>query len=703
MKLSQRIRAAARAWVVGSVAVDPSDTYWGRDQTDYSPGEYGDYISTSNAVYTCCTLRADLLAQLGRPVLYRQASSGDRTEVTTGNLYALLQKVNPFWTYSRLARMTSYSLDLWGVCYWFVERGQSGRGTPREIWWVRPDRVKPIIDSVNYISGYLYEPVTGMQPRRYEPSEVIWMPNPNPVDEFAGLSPLAAARLSADTASAMMKSNRAMFANGMNLGGFIQPAEGGTFTLEQAEELERTISRRFQGVDKAHKWLVMRALFQMVPSGVTQKDAEYLGGLNWTLEDVARAYRIPLDLVGGQRTYQNVEGAMKAVWTHAVLPQASFIAEEITEKLLPMFGDADVAEFDTSDIAVLQEDRGEIVTQMQALNGMGVPLNVLLQEYQPNLLPRKGDGYAWGDVWWAPMSLVPVRDAEEETVEPPPPAGPPPPPEQAPPEEDEPPVEEEAARSAHRAIEYGSDAHVRIWKRFVRRTESYEGKVGAVVVDLLKRQRDSIVDKLKAGRGVRQDPVDVDGLWDRDYWERVFRTEMYAVIMYMVADIGNAALEDLGLSLAFDSSSNQAVDFLRNRAQRFAQQVNETTWERLKRSLIDGIRDGEGIPELADRVNTEMGDRIRSSRETIARTEVIGASNGGTLEAWRQSGVVRGKTWLAALDERTRDSHVRAHGQTVALNENFMLDAGSGPAPGQIGVAAEDINCRCTMTAVLDV
>lgn len=96
-----------------------------------------------------------------------------------------------------------------------------------------------------------------------------------------------------------------------------------------------------------------------------------------------------------------------------------------------------------------------------------------------------------------------------------------------------------------------------------------------------------------------------------------------------------------------------------------------------------------------------MGDRIKSTAENIARTEAIGAANGGTLEAWIKSGVVARKTWLASLDDRTRDSHREAHGQTVDLDEDFEVGGGHGPAPGQIGIAEEDIQCRCTMAAVV--
>jgi len=54
--------------------------------------------------------------------------------------------------------------------------------------------------------------------------------------------------------------------------------------------------------------------------------------------------------------------------------------------------------------------------------------------------------------------------------------------------------------------------------------------------------------------------------------------------------------------------------------------------------------------------------------------------------------VVKGKVWLAALDDRTRETHVQAHGQERALDEDFEVGAGSGPAPGQIGLPEEIAN-----------
>ena len=118
--------------------------------------------------------------------------------------------------------------------------------------------------------------------------------------------------------------------------------------------------------------------------------------------------------------------------------------------------------------------------------------------------------------------------------------------------------------------------------------------------------------------------------------------------------------------------------------------------------MAQNIEDGDGLDGLMESVDEIMGDKIKSSAETIARTESISALNEGTLEGWQEGGVTS-KTWLAAMDDRTRETHAEMHGQTVDIDEDFESpDGASGPCPGSLGEAGEDINCRCSMTAGFD-
>jgi SPP1 gp7 family putative phage head morphogenesis protein len=187
--------------------------------------------------------------------------------------------------------------------------------------------------------------------------------------------------------------------------------------------------------------------------------------------------------------------------------------------------------------------------------------------------------------------------------------------------------------------------------------------------------------------------------FDRDEWEERFADQAIDPLKVIVSDAGGRVYGELGIGGSFDVSSPATTKFIKQRAQRFAERVNETTWSKLRTSLAEGEKAGETIDQLSDRVRTIMRGRIRSDAETIARTEVIGGLNGGALEAARQSGVVKSKRWLAALDSRTRDTHAATHGEVVPLDDDFSL---GGPAPGQIGDPAEDIQCRCTLVFEVD-
>ena len=118
--------------------------------------------------------------------------------------------------------------------------------------------------------------------------------------------------------------------------------------------------------------------------------------------------------------------------------------------------------------------------------------------------------------------------------------------------------------------------------------------------------------------------------------------------------------------------------------------------------MTEGFENGEGYKDLAARVQDEfeLADSWRA--ETIARTEVIGSSNFASFNAYEQSGVVPGKQWVSTLDDRVRDSHEALNGEIVPIDEPFKIGSAAAFHPGGFGVAAEDINCRCTIAPVVD-
>ena len=343
----------------------------------------------------------------GLNLKFYNGRGSDKEEVTKHPAVEQYRKVNPFWTSKRLARMDEFCMGLWGETFWALEPGP--RGKPGEIWWLKPSRVLPIPHETGYIQGYAYHSVSG-QIIPFEPHEIVWYRYPNPIDEFSALSPLAAARLAADTSEAMMKSNNSLFSKGLQIAGLIvPPADKVTFSAEQAEDLEKKLEKRLTGADNAHKWAVLRYEAQFKQLAITPKDAEFVSGLNMSFRQVCRAYGIPSPLLNDleHATLANAREFERIAWDNALVPDAEFKAAEVEEQYLPRFrGGPDHCEYDFTQVSALQESATESwAREAQALDRGAITIN----EW------RKSKGMPtveWGDKPWLPVNKAPVENGE---------------------------------------------------------------------------------------------------------------------------------------------------------------------------------------------------------------------------------------------------------------------------------------------------
>lgn len=143
-----------------------------------------------------------------------------------------------------------------------------------------------------------------------------------------------------------------------------------------------------------------------------------------------------------------------------------------------------------------------------------------------------------------------------------------------------------------------------------------------------------------------------------------------------------------------------AKDWILQRSFTLAKAINLTTMDALRRVLSEGFEVGESIAQLSNRVESYFTENAKYRAEMVSRTEVIAASNAGAVDRYEKEGIQQ-KEWFAALDERTRETHLAAHGQIVGINEDFKVGGDSMSAPGQGSDPSENINCRCTVLPVV--
>ena len=194
--------------------------------------------------------------------------------------------------------------------------------------------------------------------------------------------------------------------------------------------------------------------------------------------------------------------------------------------------------------------------------------------------------------------------------------------------------------------------------------------------------------------------VDVDNVMNKFRPEPLER-ELKPEYRDAVDKWGNQLFDDVGVSARFDMFNPVIVENIRDFGLNRTAKINGTTKKRLKSTLVDGVKAGEGGRELTKRVTDVMTRAKKHRAQAIARTEVLRAANFARQEAMKQSGVIPAKMWLATLDARVRDLHAALHMQQQPTNQAFNIEGHAAMYPGGFGEPEMDINCRCTMVPVV--
>ena len=351
--------------------------------------EYGAYYASSVPVYAAIKLRADAVS---RPPLriYRVSPDGTRLPVAPSHpAQQLLERVNPWYTRNDLWQATEIHLNLWGQAFWALERDEQGR---REIWPLRPDRMTVLPDRRDYIRGFVYRGAGGM-PVAYTADEVVWLRYFNPLDEYAGLSPLAPARLSVDMGGDGLRFNRNFLRNSAQPD-FVLLTDA-QLTDSEIEEFYHRWEARYRGPQNARRPAVANFIKDIRTLGLSHRDMDFIRGLRWSLEEVSRAYGVPKPLLSDleRATFANINAAERIFWRNTIVPELRFLEEHLNRMLLPKLGYPDLTlEFDLTAIEAMQEDESSRVNrQMQLLDRGVLTINEVRRQHNLPDVPWGGE------------------------------------------------------------------------------------------------------------------------------------------------------------------------------------------------------------------------------------------------------------------------------------------------------------------------
>ena len=198
-----------------------------------------------------------------------------------------------------------------------------------------------------------------------------------------------------------------------------------------------------------------------------------------------------------------------------------------------------------------------------------------------------------------------------------------------------------------------------------------------------------------------------------DKLTEILRTEIDADLMLNSLDpryrtifisVMNDTMGTLAPGVSVDPYSMAADKYISGRVADNVVKITRTMRDDIKAAVTEGITEGEEWLGVARRIEDKWSTLISKSRiDTIARTESHNTTSFATLEAYNQSGVVKGKEWIhqPQLSKEPRGNHAALDGQIVQSEEPFVSAFGSAQYPGGFGIAEEDINCNCVIAAVV--
>lgn len=652
-------------------------------------------------------------------------------------LKSLLDRPHPDLSRMQLLRLTTQWIVTVGEAYWL--KVSSRLQVPMELHPIPPTHIHPVL-SGGVVSGYLALTGDG-KPMPLDRDKVVRFYFPDPENVYGSEGYLGPGGITADSLKFASQHLRSHYENDATPKYVLKALEGAQgFSPEEKERFYTLWRQYFHARSGTKRGLppILPTNYELVTMAV-QTGADIVPLLQHWRDEQLMGFGVPRSILG-----QVVSGDRSSAETnqyvfdlHTISPLATLISEGITLQLAPDFDPSIFVEFekfvsDDKEFTLRQEtadlqnkvrspqqilrDReadpedapwgelpvaniGQVPYDVDMLYGfedddqpeaLGGPEPEEGKEEEPRAARQKNGGArpdpaAFGSKEEFMAACVPQVMAEGKTNE------------QAVGQCNG--MWENRGRWKMRAGYFAPKAE---WQRQVNREKKYVPTFLRAIRTIFRDQRISVLKKLEASSRIR---ISVPDLFQPDEWVNLFERRVEPIREKAFEAILGETLEGFGIDEFVLTDEMRFL--LQQQGALLVKHANATTQNMIAAQLEKGTAEGESVDQLAKRIEGVFRVRRKHAR-TIARTEVLKASQEAQVAGFETSGVVQKKQWNTSMDAAVRDDHAAIEGQTVGLRETFVLGNGEhahapgvGPGHGQLS-AKNSINCRCFVTPVLE-
>lgn len=285
-----------------------------------------DTALTYSAVWACVRVISESVASLPWQV-YRRTKDG-REPVEGGVRWLLDTAANDEMTASAFREALVAHALTWGNGYAEIERDLAMR--PIALHLLTPDRTEPRRDD----NGRLFYSITNDDgtARDLAPSQVFHLHGLS-WDGLVGYSPVRMAARSIGLGIAQDVFGQAFYGNGTTFGGLVEINAG--MSKEQIDQIEKYLNAKHAGPDNAFRVRVAPSGTKYHNMGMPMTDAQFLESRRFSVNEVARWYRVPPHKIGDleRSTNNNIEHQSIEFVTDTLMPWVKRLEDEANVKL----------------------------------------------------------------------------------------------------------------------------------------------------------------------------------------------------------------------------------------------------------------------------------------------------------------------------------------------------------------------------------
>lgn len=290
-----------------------------------------------------------------------------KKEIEKHPLLDLINRPSPVCSGSELIDGTLSFLQIAGNAY-IESVGPDGK-PPKELYYLRPDRMKVISGRTALAAGYEYEangrtirwqvdPITGMGP-------ILHLKKFNPLNDWYGLSALEPAAYAVDLHNEAGAHNMALLQNGAVPSGalVLKPVTANGQMISAPPEIitaaEKRLAEQHGGASKAGKPFVLGGNVEWEAFGQSLEDLQLTESKLEAAREICTSFGVPHILfIPGASTYNNVREAKLDLYEATVLPTLEWLLDHLNFWLVPLFGEnlKLVADYDSVDALSLRRE-----------------------------------------------------------------------------------------------------------------------------------------------------------------------------------------------------------------------------------------------------------------------------------------------------------------------------------------------------------